>query len=291
MCFCCRQLLLFVWSQYQRSESYNFLMCPLTTEPTCLISCRCVCVCVLVNPTVSHGMFDFMPPSLPSFSHFLWAVVILPQLTPICVCAHTHTEWGRELQKVNDILWSDQGPLLCLMTVCVAPCSTVRLAPNWLGGGGGGLEAASLGPEWTAEDAGVPKRTIPLLNIQQLLSSSVRSWLYQFLVQTAAPQGSGVWSCKAVLGTVTQRSLKIWEELVSVWDRMSGMEWGCKTIYGSLWLLCKHGSDERKENRGGQRSHDSETGGGVRIRKAVMITDQSKPPEAGARQVVYTHMH
>lgn len=287
MCFCCRQLLLFVWSQYQRSESYNFLMCPLTTEPTCLISCRCVCVCVLVNPTVSHGMFDFMPPSLPSFSHFLWAVVILPQLTPICVCAHTHTEWGRELQKVNDILWSDQGPLLCLMTVCVAPCSTVRLAPNWLGG----LEAASLGPEWTAEDAGVPKRTIPLLNIQQLLSSSVRSWLYQFLVQTAAPQGSGVWSCKAVLGTVTQRSLKIWEELVSVWDRMSGMEWGCKTIYGSLWLLCKHGSDERKENRGGQRSHDSETGGGVRIRKAVMITDQSKPPEAGARQVVYTHMH
>lgn len=137
MCFCCRQLLLFVWSQYQRSESYNFLMCPLTTEPTCLISCRCVCVCVLVNPTVSHGMFDFMPPSLPSFSHFLWAVVILPQLTPICVCAHTHTEWGRELQKVNDILWSDQGPLLCLMTVCVAPCSTVRLAPNWLGGGGG----------------------------------------------------------------------------------------------------------------------------------------------------------
>lgn len=29
----------------------------------------------------------------------------------------------------------------------------------------------------------------------------------------------------------------------------------------------------------------------MRIRKAVMITDQSKPPEAGARQVVYTHMH
>lgn len=103
MCFCCRQLLLFVWSQYQRSESYNFLMCPLTTEPTCLISCRCVCVCVLVNPTVSHGMFDFMPPSLPSFSHFLWAVVILPQLTPICVCAHTHTRrvgaWTPESQR------------------------------------------------------------------------------------------------------------------------------------------------------------------------------------------------
>lgn len=72
-------------------------------------------------------------------------------------------------------------------------------------------------------------------------------------------------------------------------DRVSGMEWGCKTIYGSLWLLCKHGRDERKENRGGQRSHDSETGGGVRISKAVMITDQSQPPEAGARQVVYTH--
>lgn len=27
----------------------------------------------------------------------------------------------------------------------------------------------------------------------------------------------------------------------------------------------------------------------MRIRKAVMITDQSQPPEAGARQVVYTH--
>lgn len=53
-------------------------------------------------------------------------------------------------------------------------------------------------------------------------------------------------------------------------------------------MLCKHGRDERKENRGGQRSHDSETGGGVGIRKAVMITDQSHPPEAGARQVVYT---
>lgn len=290
MCFCCRQLLLFVWSQYQRSESYNFLMCPLTTEPTCLISCRCVCVCVSEPHCFPWDVWfhaalpTFLFPLPVSCCHFT------PINTHMCMCTHTHTEWGRELQKVNDILWSDQGPLLCLMTVCVAPCSTVRLAPNWLGGGGG-LEAASLGPEWTAEDAGVPKRTIPLLNIQQLLSSSVRSWLYQFLVQTAAPQGSGVWSCKAVLGTVTQRSLKIWEELVSVWDRMSGMEWGCKTIYGSLWLLCKHGSDERKENRGGQRSHDSETGGGVRIRKAVMITDQSKPPEAGARQVVYTHMH
>lgn len=290
MCFCCRQLLLFVWSQYQRSESYNFLMCPLTTEPTCLISCRCVCVCVLVNPTVSHGMFDFMPPSLPSFSHFLWAVVILPQLTPICVCAHTHTHrvgaWTPESQR-HPLIRPGAPPLSddCLCGTLLYCQTRSKLA------GGGGLEAASLGPEWTAEDAGVPKRTIPLLNIQQLLSSSVRSWLYQFLVQTAAPQGSGVWSCKAVLGTVTQRSLKIWEELVSVWDRMSGMEWGCKTIYGSLWLLCKHGSDERKENRGGQRSHDSETGGGVRIRKAVMITDQSKPPEAGARQVVYTHMH
>lgn len=29
----------------------------------------------------------------------------------------------------------------------------------------------------------------------------------------------------------------------------------------------------------------------MRISKAVMITDQSQPPEAGARQVVYTHTH
>lgn len=99
------------------------------------------------------------------------------------------------------------------------------------------------------------------------------------------------WSCTVAEGTATQRSLKIWEGQLSVRDQMSGMEWGCKTIYGGLWLLCKHGRDERTENRGGQKSHDSETGGGVRIRKAVMITDQSQTPEAGARQVVYTHMH
>lgn len=287
MCFCCRQLLLFVWSQYQRSESYNFLMCPLTTEPTCLISCRCVCVsephCFPWDVWFHAALPTFLFPLPVSCCHFT------PINTHMCMCTHTERvgAWTPESQR-HPLIRSGAPPLSddCL-------CGTLLYCQTHskVAGGRGGLEAASLGPEWTAEDAGVPKRTIPLLNIQQLLSSSVRSWLYQFLVQTAAPQGSEVWSCKAVLGTVTQRSLKIWEELVSVWDRMSGMEWGCKTIYGSLWLLCKHGSDERKENRGGQRSHDSETGGGVRIRKAVMITDQSKPPEAGARQVVYTHMH
>lgn len=136
MCFCCRQLLLFVWSQYQRSESYNFLMCPLTTEPTCLISCRCVCVCVSEPHCFPWDVWfhaalpTFLFPLPVSCCHFT------PINTHMCMCTHTHTEWGRELQKVNDILWSDQGPLLCLMTVCVAPCSTVRLAPNWLGGGG-----------------------------------------------------------------------------------------------------------------------------------------------------------
>lgn len=290
MCFCCRQLLLFVWSQYQRSESYNFLMCPLTTEPTCLISCRCVCVCVSEPHCFPWDVWfhaalpTFLFPLPVSCCHFT------PINTHMCMCTHTHTQSGGvNSRKSTTSFDQTRGPSSVWWLFVWHPALlSDSLQTGW---GEGGLEAASLGPEWTAEDAGVPKRTIPLLNIQQLLSSSVRSWLYQFLVQTAAPQGSGVWSCKAVLGTVTQRSLKIWEELVSVWDRMSGMEWGCKTIYGSLWLLCKHGSDERKENRGGQRSHDSETGGGVRIRKAVMITDQSKPPEAGARQVVYTHMH
>ena len=77
---------------------------------------------------------------------------------------------------------------------------------------------------------------------------------------------------------------------------MSATERECKTIYGSLWLLCKHGKDERGQNREGQRSHDSETrgGGGGGIRKAEMISDQRQPPEAGARQAlcgVIVHAH
>lgn len=154
-------------------------------------------------------------------------------------------------------------------------------------GVGGGDRGCSLGNEWTVQMC-TTERTIPF-SMLQLLSPSMSFWLYQFLVQTVAPRGSEVWSYTVAEGTVTQRPLKISEGQLSVRDQMSGMEWGCKTIYGGLWLLCKHGRDERTENRGGQKSHDSETGGGVRIRKAIMITDQSQTPEAGARQVVYTH--
>lgn len=173
--------------------------------------------------------------------------------------------WGRELQRVNDMLWSPLQPLLCLMTVCVAPRSVLhRLAAFW---------------EWV-DSADVHHKKNNSFFLSMLISFQFKQW------HLGAP-----WSCTVAEGTATQRSLKIWEGQLSVRDQMSGMEWGCKTIYGGLWLLCKHGRDERTENRGGQKSHDSETGGGVRIRKAVMITDQSQTPEAGARQVVYTHMH
>lgn len=58
------------------------------------------------------------------------------------------------------------------------------------------------------------KEHMPLINIQQLPSLSKISRLYQFLVQTMAPEGCEVWGHKAVVGTVTQRSLKFWVELV-----------------------------------------------------------------------------
>lgn len=208
------------------------------------------------------------------------------------MCTHTLSDthfsvgvWTPESQR-QPLIRSGAPPLSddCL-------CGSLLYCQTHSPVAGGPLKLAALymSGQWRMQVC--TQRTIPLIKIQQFFSSSVRSWLYQFLVQTVAPRGNEVWSSKAVVGTVTQRPLKIWEELVFVWDRVSGMEWGCKTIYGSLWLLCKHGRDERKENRGGQRSHDSETGGGVRISKAVMITDQSQPPEAGARQIVYTHIH
>lgn len=92
MCFCCRQLLLFVWSQYQRSESYNFLMCPLTTEPTCLISCRCVCVsephCFPWDVWFHAALPTFLFPLPVSCCHFT------PINTHMCMCTHTHTQSG-----------------------------------------------------------------------------------------------------------------------------------------------------------------------------------------------------
>lgn len=89
MCFCCRQLLLFVWSQYQRSESYNFLMCPLTTEPTCLISCRCVCVsephCFPWDVWFHAALPTFLFPLPVSCCHFT------PINTHMCMCTHTQS--------------------------------------------------------------------------------------------------------------------------------------------------------------------------------------------------------
>lgn len=246
-------------------------MCPLTIDPTFLPRA------CLISP-----LPDF-PSPLPASCRFI-------PISSTHMWMHTHTQTHSSVcggvnseSRRHPLIRSAAPPLsggcLCGSLPYCQPRSPVAERLHK-------LPASYVSGQWSA---GVSQRTIPLLKIQQLLSSSMRSWLYQFLVQTVAPRGSEVWIGKAAVGTVTQRPLKIWEELVSVWDRVSGTEWGCKTIYGSLWLLCKHGRDERKENRGGQRSHDSETGGGVRIRKAVMITDQSQPPEAGARQVVYTH--
>lgn len=136
-CFCCRQLWLFVWSQFQTSKKYNFLMCPLTAVPTCLVLCRRVHVCVYVCV------------NLPGFPWHVWFHASLPVFSPLPVscryfipisthmCTYTHIQkhtsaWGCELQRLDDILWSDQQPPLCLMTVCVAACSTVRPTLRWL---------------------------------------------------------------------------------------------------------------------------------------------------------------
>lgn len=257
-------------------------MCPLTTEATCLVVCVCVCFCCVLGIEPYWFLWDvWCHAALPDFlSRLPVSCSYFIQIsTHVYIHAHTPV-WGCELQRVNDMLWSLLRPQLCLMTVCVAPRSVLQRR-------GGGDRGCSLGNEWTVQMC-TTERTIPF-SMLQLLSPSMSFWLYQFLVQTVAPRGSEVWSYTAAEGTVTQRPLKISEGQLSVRDQMSGMEWGCKTIYGGLWLLCKHGRDERTENRGGQKSHDSETGGGVRIRKAIMITDQSQTPEAGARQVVYTH--
>ena len=145
------------------------------------------CMCVWVNlPWFSwHVWFhaslpDFLSPLPVSCRYFI------PISTHMCPRAltHTHTQthtsaWGCELQRVDDVLWSGQRPLLSLWTVCVAACSPVRPTLRWLGGLWG------CRPRTWVDSGGcrcAPQRTIPLskntaasLLVREVLTVSVSS--------------------------------------------------------------------------------------------------------------------
>lgn len=87
-CLCHRQLWLFVWSQYQRSKKYNFPMCPLTAEPSCLVLGSCVCECVWTSPC-SHFMFD-----LPLFLTFPFPLSCRYFILSARMCTHTLQHGG-----------------------------------------------------------------------------------------------------------------------------------------------------------------------------------------------------